>query len=599
MKLSRNAAAEAFRIGSAHHQAGDLEAAEAAYRQVLSALPGHAECLHLMGMLAYQTGRGELALGHLRRAAALRPSAAEYHNNLGGVLRDLGRPGEAIVAYRKALRLQPGVPDIHRNLGCALADAGQLAPAEDSFRAALRLNPFYVDAANDLGKVLAALGRQGEAQACFESAIRLRPSDPTLRNNLAVALRAQDRLDDAIASLRAAVRLRPDYANGWSNLGNLLQEQEQADAARECLERAVSLAPRSVDALINLGAALYRQRRLEEAATIFRRGLEIEPDSPDLLSNLSHAALALGDYDTGWPAYEARWRTRQLAGNWRDSGSPTWNGRDGIEGKTVLLFAEQGFGDTIQFVRFAPLLAERGARVLLLVQPALVSLIAGMGGIAKVHGFGEALPRVDMQYPLMSLPLVLGGRPESIKATVPYLAPGPEAASAWRERLAALPGLKVGIVWAGDPRPDQPEANRLDRRRSLRFAQLAPLAGIDGVSFVSLQKGAAAVQAKTPLAGLALHDWTGELNSFADTAALMQSLDLVISVDTSVAHLAGALARPVWLLNRFDSCWRWLDGRDDSPWYPGLRQFRQTSPGDWDGVLQRVRDALRRLAAQR
>ncbi|MBV8654370.1 MAG: hypothetical protein JO255_23115, partial [Alphaproteobacteria bacterium] len=225
-----------------------------------------------------------------------------------------------------------------------------------------------------------------------------------------------------------------------------------------------------------------------------------------------------------------------------------------------------------------------------------VSLVARIDGIAEVYGFGETLPRADLQYPLMSLPLVLGGRPESVPVAFPYLAPDPEAASLWGQRLAALPGLKIGIVWAGDPRPHEPEANRLDKRRSLRFAQLAPLAGIDGVSFVSLQKGAAAAQAKTPPAGLTLHDWTEELDSFADTAALVQGLDLVISVDTSVAHLAGALARPVWLLNRFDSCWRWLEGRDDSPWYPGLRQFRQVSPGDWDGVLQRVRDALHELA---
>jgi hypothetical protein len=265
-----------------------------------------------------------------------------------------------------------------------------------------------------------------------------------------------------------------------------------------------------------------------------------------------------------------------------------------LERKTILLFAEQGFGDTIQFVRYAPVLAARGALVLLLVQPALVSMLARIEGIKGVFGFEQDLPHFDRQFPLMSLPLVLGGSPENPAIRFPYLVPGRRAASEWRARLAQLPGLKVGIVWAGHTWPGAP---RLNRRRSLQFHQLSGLAGVNGVSFISLQKGPAV----TPLPsaannGLKLHDWTAELNHFDDTAGLVQNLDLVISVDTAVAHLAGALGRPTWLLNRFDSCWRWLHDRDDSPWYPTLRQFRQAAPGDWDAVLRRVRDELQVVA---
>jgi hypothetical protein len=230
--------------------------------------------------------------------------------------------------------------------------------------------------------------------------------------------------------------------------------------------------------------------------------------------------------------------------------------------------------------------------VILLVQPELVSLLAPVSGISACFGFGSEIPPVDLQFPLMSLPSRLGVSLDSIPAECPYLAPDPKAASAWADRLATLPGLKVGLVWAGDPQSLQPAAARVDPRRSLRLNQLAPLAAVAGVSFLSLQKGAPAEQARAGLPGMTLHDWTSELTSFADTAALVQNLDLVISVDTAVAHLAAALGRPVWLLNRFDSCWRWLDGRDDSPWYPTLRQFRQTRPGDWAEVISRVRAAL-------
>jgi hypothetical protein len=264
----------------------------------------------------------------------------------------------------------------------------------------------------------------------------------------------------------------------------------------------------------------------------------------------------------------------------------------------LLLHAEQGLGDTLQFCRYAPLAAAR-ARVVLEVQAPLARLLSSLPGVSQVIARGEALPAFDAQAPLLSLPRAFGTTIETVPARVPYLAADPDQAAAWGRRLAALPGLKVGLCWAGEPRAGFPELAAIDARRSISLAALAPLAKVAGVSFVSLQKGAPAAQAADPPPPMALFDYTAELADFADTAALVENLDLVISVDTSVAHLAGAMARPVWLLNRFDTCWRWLLDRQDSPWYPTLRLFRQTTPGDWTSVIADLRQALHILASAR
>lgn len=470
--------------------------------------------------------------------------------------------------------------------------AGDLAAAEASFRRALSLVADHDEAHHMMGLLAFRTGRGDLAVEHLRRAVAAKPSAANYHNNLGSVLYELGRFPDAARSYRKALRLQPNRPDFHCNLGCALAGSGELAPAAESFSAALALDPAHIDSIAGLGAALYGQRRLDEAVAVFRRGCAVAPDSPDMAWNLSTAALTLGDFETGWAGFEARWRKQSTPPKWYESGAPTWNGTDRLNGKTILLFAEQGFGDTIQFVRFAPMLAERSAKVILLVQPELVSLLASMPGVAACLGFGSETPHIDLQYPLMSLPARLGVSLDSIPAQCPYLAPDPKAVSAWAERLASLPGLRVGLVWAGDPQSLQPAAARVDPRRSLRLNQIAPLAGVEGVSFVSLQKGAPAEQARAGLQGATLHDWTDELTSFADTAALVQNLDLVISVDTAVAHLAAALGRPVWLLNRFDSCWRWLDGRDDSPWYPTLRQFRQTSPGDWAGVISRLRTAL-------
>jgi len=309
--------------------------------------------------------------------------------------------------------------------------------------------------------------------------------------------------------------------------------------------------------------------------------------------NLCFLLLITGRFEEGWEEHEWRWRMRQSSMVERTFPVPLWGGEP-IAGRTILLHAEQGLGDTLQFCRYAPLI-EPGARVIVEVQAPLARLVSRMPGIAQVVVRGQALPPFDLHCPLLSLPRAFG----TTLATVPgkpYLAADPADSASWRERLAALPGLKVGLVWAGEPRENWPKLAAIDARRSMALKTLAQLGDAAGVSFISLQKGKPAAQATDPPAGMSLVDHTAELKDFADTAALIENLDLVICVDTSVAHLAGGMGKPVWLLNRFDTCWRWLLDRDDSPWYPTLRQFRQPSPGDWLAVVARVRDALQRLA---
>jgi len=302
-----------------------------------------------------------------------------------------------------------------------------------------------------------------------------------------------------------------------------------------------------------------------------------------------------GRLEAGWKEYEWRWQTTQLSGRARDFLAPLWDGT-AIEDRTILLHAEQGFGDTLQFCRYVPLIA-CGARIILEVQAPLVRLLSRLPGVTQIVAHGDGLPPFDLHCPLLSLPRAFGTTLDTIPAVTPYLSADPALAANWHERLAGLDDLRIGLVWAGSQRLNRPEEAAFDRRRSIALDAMAPLGEASGVSFISLQKDELAAQAIHPPHEMRLHDFTADLHDFEDTAALIVNLDLVISVDTSVAHLAGALGKPVWLLNRFDTCWRWLLNRDDSPWYPTLRQFRQPGPGDWNSMIREVRDALQHLAA--
>ncbi len=442
------------------------------------------------------------------------------------------------------------------------------------------------------GLALLAANRAAEALDAFQQASVLRPGNPALLYNIGVALQALGRFEEAVAAYDTTLAQAPGFAAALINQAAALVQLDRAAAALESCRAALVLQPGNAEAQCNAGQAFMALGRYHDAELIFRDILARVPGYELVHVNLAHALLATGRMAEAWPHYEQR---HGLAPAARPAFETSfWHG-EALGGRTLLIHSDQGFGDTIQLIRFLPLATERAGagKVVVEVQPALARLLRRTVAGAAVVARGEALPPFDLQVPMMSLPGVFGTTLETIPGGIPYLAADAARSVAWRQRLAALPGLKVGLVWAGNSLLGQDMY--LDRKRSLPLSALAPLAAVPGVSFVSLQKGGPAVQAKTPPAGMVLHDVTAELADFDDTAALVEALDLVISVDTAVAHLAGALGKPVWLLNRFNTCWRWLLDRSDSPWYPTMRLFRQATPGDWSHVAAAVRADLDRF----
>jgi hypothetical protein len=394
---------------------------------------------------------------------------------------------------------------------------------------------------------------------------------------------------------RAALRLRPDHPNATLNLGSARQILNHVEQAEALFRHALALGADPARGKSNLALTLMEQMRPEEAEMCCREALALRPGNPEARANLALALLMMGQMEEGWREYEARWEVATMGASAPVLDQPRWTGQ-ALNGETVLLYAEQGFGDTLQFCRYAPMVAAAGGRVVLVVPKALRWLMTTLDGVAEVLCEEDNLvPAFDYHCPLLSLPAAFGTTMQTIPAPPSYLRADP---SLWADFLAACPGLKVGLVWAGKSRTAQPHAAAIDKRRSMHLADMAPLLSVPGCSFVSLQLGPPASQLQALPEGVQLHDVASRLTDWTDTADLIAGLDLVIAVDTAVVHLAGALGKPVWMLNRFDSCWRWLLHRDDTPWYPSMRQFRQTSRGDWDGVIGRVRDALEHRASR-
>jgi tetratricopeptide (TPR) repeat protein len=581
-------------LGTVLRLGGRLDEAEFSCGAAIGLDPALVAAHCQLGQIRAALGRPGQAVESFRAALRLAPGLLDAHLGLAAVLRELGRIGELEPCFRHALRQAPGDPELHNMLGVTLRSLARPAEAEACYREALRLAPDFAEAHNNLGSVLSELGRHGEAESGYRAALRLKPDYAEAYSNLGAALLEQGRAAEAEECQRAALRLLPGLAEAHFNLGSALLAQGRTEAAEERYREAVALKPGYADAHFNLGAILFEQRRLAEAEASYQTALARQPVHARAHYNLGHLLLLTGRLEEGWPHYD--WRIEAHGAGRRDFLQPFWEGESLGDG-VLLLHAEQGLGDTLQFCRYAPVLARRAKVVFEVPVPLLPLLESNLSGIARIVAAGDALPPFDAHLPLLSAPHRLGTDLATIPAEIPYLAADPQRCAFWRRRMVGLDGLRVGLVWAGGLGQDQPDA--VDRRRSMMLEQLSPLADIDGVHFLSLQKGKPAAQALSPPGGMVLHDFTGELADFADTAALVDGLDLVISVDTAVAHLAGAMGKPVWLLNRFDSCWRWLQDRDDSPWYPSLRQFRQPAAGDWASVMTKVKAALVQLAQNR
>ena len=547
---------------------GDLGRGQRLCRQVLEMRPGQFEALSMLGFIAARTGRMTEAADWLGRAIAAKPADVAAQSNLGFVLQQLGRLEEALACYDAALRLDPNASGTLSNRGYVLRLLNRFDEALESCDRAIALAPNFAQAHNNRGTVLQELSRFGEALESYRRAVQLDPNFARAHNNCGTALQRLGRQEEALASYELAVEIDPGFAEAHNNRGALLRELGRPEAAIACFDRAIAA----------------RQ------------------DYAEAYWNKSLALLHLGDYDRGWELFEWRWKQPRGASLRRTFPQPLWLGDEPIAGKTVLLHAEQGLGDTIQFCRYAKPLAELGARVVLQVPGPLLTLLATLDGVSQLVKEGGPLPSFDYHCPLMSLPYAMRTEVATIPAPRAYLAADPKKSREWKQRLGAKHGLRVGLVWSGGFPPNQPELRELHERRNMDPSLLAQLKN-DRVEFYSLQKGEPAESDLARLeaaqwAGPQIIDFAGELRDFSDTAALAANLDLVITVDTSTAHLCGALGRPTWILNRFDSCWRWLHGHTDSPWYPTARIYAQQQPGDWVGVLEKVRADLERVALE-
>jgi Flp pilus assembly protein TadD len=618
---------QSFELALQHLEAGRFGEAETLWRQILAVDPRDVDALHLLGVTAAQTGRHDLAIDLIRQAIALRPHFPEAYNNLGIVLKERGYTEEAVAAYRRAIALRPGDPEAHCGLGIVLRETGELDQALAAYRQAIALRPDYPQAHCGLGIVLADKGELDQAIASCRQAIALRPNyaeahgslamllsdkgeldqaiaayrqaivlNPTLpevHNNLGMALKDKGSVDEAVLSYRQAIALNPELPEVHNNLGIALRDRGELDEAVSAFRRAIALKPGFALSHNNLGTVLRAKGQLEEAVAAYRQALALDPDLPEAHHNLALALLLRGDFLEGWEEQEWRWKRKDFRTPGRDFSHPQWDGSM-LEGRTLLLHCEQGLGDTLQFFRYLPLVTRRGGKVILECQPELQRLLQANAAELQVVSRGDPIPTFDVHCPLLTLPRLFATDLSNIPRNVPYIRASAADTEAWRERLAGNRAeLKVGLVWAGSA------ANANDRNRSIKLATLGPLTQVSGVRFISLQKGQAAAECETPPQGLQLIDVANHLKDFTDTAAIIDTLDLIISVDTAVVHLAGAMGKPVWTLVPFDPDWRWLLNRSDSPWYPTMRLFRQPRIGDWSSVVAEVRDQVQLLVQSR
>ncbi len=475
-------------------------------------------------------------------------------------------------------------------IGWNLIQAGDLPAARQHFQGLTQAEPSLVQAWYLLGSINQLQGNLAEALENYGQALRLDPNHVQALNNLAVALQSQGMIAEAAACLRIAIRNKPDYADAHSNLGNALKDQGNLDGAVSCYRTAIAINPNFFDAYNNLGNALRAKGLMAESVICYEQALRIRPDNPQMRLSRALVWLQMGDFGRGWPEYEWRLKCKEFA--IPSFSQPRWDGAP-LEGRTILLYADHGLGDSLQFIRYAALLEKRGGRVIVACQKKIAGLLASCPGVEQVIDLGAPLPDYSCYAPLMSLPLVFETNLNSIPSRVPYLSADPTIVDRWRPEAGPAHAFKVGVVWKGSPQFSH------DRQRSFPLAQLALLAKIPEVHLVSLQGLYGLEQLKEVEDQFAVHNLGEKLTDFMDIAAVMQSLDLVIAPDTSLAHLAGAFGVPVWLALSFAPDWRWHLERQDSPWYPSTRLFRQPRWGDWDNVFLNMAEALPKFIESR
>ncbi len=579
------------------------------------------------GIALFNQGRLNEAVLAFQQALQLVPDFTEAHSNLGNILYYQGKHDEAVACYQQALRIRPDDSGVYNNLGNVLVAQGKFAEAVAACQRAVQLDPTNAGAFNNLANAFKGFKDFDQAVACYRQAVYVNPDYAEAYNNLGLTLMEQNKPAEAMVSYQQALRIKPDYADACNHLGLALAEQWQMDEAITCYDRALQIEPNHVRAQFAKGVALYEQARPAEAVTCFDRALRLKPDMPDAHWGRGLALLQLGDLQQGWTEYEYRWQCKPFSP--RPFPKPLWDGSP-LAGKTILIHAEQGLGDTMQFVRLMPQVKARGGRIVFECQETLIPLLSRSFGVSSGVVSGEwstdttrhspltthhspltthhspltideffpqntPPPPFDVQAPLLSLPHILGITLANIPAQVPYLSADPQLVERWRRELSPIRGFKIGIAWHGNPKV------RFNQLRSIPLVHFASLSRLEGVRLVSLQKGVGSEQLRDcqfPVIDLGnrLDETAG---AFMDTAAVMKSLDLIVAGNSSIAHCRRRLGVPIWVPLSAPPEWRWMLEREDSPWYPTLRLFRQTRPGDWAEVFARIATELKSLLASR
>jgi len=514
----------------------------------------------------------------------LKPDDAEAYYKHGSALRELKRFDEALAAFDKAIALQPDYAEAYNGRGIVLANLKRFDDALVGFDKAIALKPDYAGAYNNRANVLQDLERYAEALASFDKALALQPDNARVYNNRGDTLWDLKRPDDALASYGKAIALKPDFAEAYYNRGIALQELKHFDDALAAFAKAIALRPDYAEAFNNRGVLLQDLRRPDEAVADYNKAIALTPDYAEMHVNLAYCLLQMGRFEQGWRLHEWRKRTEKPVGN-RSFPQPPWLGGEDVANKTLFVHWEQGLGDTIQFCRYGKLLKSRGAKVVMSVQEPLYRLLRQMSPDIEIVKHDEVPAAFDYHCPMMSLPLAVGTTLEDLSSEQRYIFADGQLRKTWDVRLPPQTKPRIGIVWSGSAK------HKNDRNRSIDLPALAPLFSIDA-HWISLQKELRHDKAALLQQLRQIVFYGDELSDFSDTAAVIDLLDLVITVDTSVAHLAGAMGRPVWILLPYNSDWRWLSGRDDSPWYPTARLFRQHDVRSWENVIARVHAAL-------
>ena len=609
-----------------YHNTGEFGYAVELYTKVLEVSPNHPEAMHLLGVLGSQFGQHEEAIGLISQAIEISPNQPVYHCNLGNALQAQGKFEEAKQSFQQCLDIDPNMAEAHYNLGCVLEQQGEVEDAVQAYHKAVAANPKHVGAHINLGNTLQGQSKLEEAIQAYQRAIGIDPNVAEAHYNLGCVFEQQDQISDAVEAYQNAIDRKPDYIEALNNLGNIHRVLGDLGEATQVYQQVLSISPDVGETLYNLGVIEHKQgqmgkaveyyqraiqadvsftkahrnlgyllkerQELNEAVQIYRHALDIDPNDPEVHMGLASVLLLRGDFEEGWEEYEWRWESESLLPFKQDFIQPFWDGSP-LGDKTILLHAEQGFGDAIQFIRYVDTIANSKVNIIVECQPELVTLFETMDSIKQVIPRGESLPDYDVHAPLLSLPRLLKTDLDSIPNQVPYLSPAtPETTMI----LDDPSKLKIGLVWAADL--DSEVENWLmfaSASRSIELLDFATLFDFEVCQFYSLQVDSARTDIIIYDFEDKIIDLGASFDTFSDTTAAIMQLDLVISVDTAVAHLTGALGKPIWTLLPVLADWRWMLNRFDSSWYPTMKLFRQEEVGNWDTVIQNIGIELTQL----